>query len=92
MNYEVTGSLEEGQNYLEFQTPEDCLENVLKLFKSEELRHYLMTNNAKYYHAYLRPDALILKTLLIALSGQPKDRFVSGFNSTLKMLNYVNAA
>ena len=92
MNYEVTGSLEEGKNYLEFQSPEDCVENALKLFKNEELRHYLMTNNTKYYHAYLRPDSLILKTLLTALSGQYGDPFVSGFSSNLKMLNYVNAA
>ena len=69
-NYDVTGSLEKGKNYLEFQTPEDCVENASKLFNNEELRSYLMTNNAEYYHAYLRPDSLILKTLLIALSGQ----------------------
>jgi hypothetical protein len=92
MNYEVTGSLEEGKNYLEFNTPEDCVENALKLFTDEKLRRYLMTNNAEYYHAYLRPDALILKTLLIALSGQSRDPLASSFNSTLKMLKYVNAA
>jgi hypothetical protein len=73
MNYEVTGNLEKDKNYLEFHNPEDCVENAMKLFNSEELRHYLMTNNAIYYNSYLRPDSLILNTLLTALSGQYRD-------------------
>jgi hypothetical protein len=70
MSYKVPGTLEKDKNYLEFSTPEDCVEKSVKLFNNEELRNFLMSNNAKYYNAYLRPDSLILNTLLTALSGQ----------------------
>ena len=68
LNYEVAGNLEEGRNYLEFSSPEECVEKVDQLFSNRELRNYLMTNNARYYQSYLRPDSLILNTVLTALS------------------------
>jgi hypothetical protein len=69
MDYEVPGNLEKDKNYLEFSSPEGCVENALKIFNDKELRNYIMTNNAKYYQTYLRPDSLVLNTLLTSLSG-----------------------
>jgi uncharacterized protein YqiB (DUF1249 family) len=68
MKYEVP-TIKEGENFLEFSTPEDCVENATKLFHNEDLRNYLMLNNAKYYNAYLSPDSLILNTLFTAFNG-----------------------
>jgi len=70
LNYEVPGNLQKGSNYLEFREPEECVENAEKLFCDQKLREYLMTNNSRYYHSYLRPDSLILNTILTALSEQ----------------------
>lgn len=66
--YEVSGNLKKDINYLEFASPEDCVEKAERLFSDSKLRNYLMTNNAMYYHSYLRPDSLILNTIFTALS------------------------
>ena len=67
LNYEIPGDLENGKNYLEFTSPEDCVNKASQLFSDKELRSYIMTNNAKYYQSYLRPDSLVLNTILTAL-------------------------
>lgn len=68
MNFEIPGTLEEGNNYLSFNTPEECVENVERLFSDLNLRNQMMINNSKYYHSYLRPDSLLLNTILTTLS------------------------
>jgi hypothetical protein len=68
LNYEVPGDLEEGRHFLGMASPEDCVAGARRLVVDRELRHYLMTNNARYYQSYVRPDSLILNTLLTALS------------------------
>ncbi len=73
LNYEVPGDFQAGRNYLSFSTPEQCVAQVQRLFDDEALRREMMVNNARYYGRYLRPDALILNTLLTALSGQTYD-------------------
>jgi hypothetical protein len=70
LNYEVPGDLREGVNYLQFSSPEDCVMKAKQLFSDRQLRNSLMINNAKYYQSYLRPDSLILNTILTALSEQ----------------------
>lgn len=73
MEYEVTGNLEKGKNYLEFCSPEECVDKASILFTDKKLRNEIMTNNVKYYQSYVRPDSLILNTLLTALSEREKD-------------------
>ena len=68
LNYEVLGNLEKGRNYLAFSSPEECVERAKQLCSDRELRNYLMTNNSRYYQSYLKPDSLILNTMLTALS------------------------
>ena len=68
--YGVPGDLREGQNYLQFATAAECAEQAHRLFADEALRHRLMSNNARYYNAWLRPDLLILNSLLTACGGQ----------------------
>ena len=70
LNYEVPGDLREGVNYLQFSSPEDCVIKAKQLFSDRRLRNSLMINNAKYYQTYLRPDSLILNSILTALAEQ----------------------
>src|SRR5688572_10337051 len=69
LNYQVPGDLAEERNYLEFASPEQCVEQAARLLESREERGRLMFNNARYYQAYLRPDVLVLNSLLKALSA-----------------------
>jgi hypothetical protein len=64
--YDVPGDFTENRNYLAFETPDECVNKAVQLIEDSELRSRLMTNNACYYQAFVRPDALVLNTLLTA--------------------------
>ena len=49
LNYEVPGGLEAGNNYIEFDFPEDCVNKARQLFSDSGLRRQIMKNNAIYY-------------------------------------------
>ncbi|MEP7297030.1 MAG: hypothetical protein ABI702_12645 [Burkholderiales bacterium] len=66
--YQVPGGLAPDQNYLEFTSPAECVEQVLRLIADHDLRNQMMTGNSLYYRAHLRPDALLLNSLLTVLS------------------------
>jgi hypothetical protein len=68
INYDLPGDIRKDQNYLEFVTPEECVEQATTLISNRSLRNHLMTNNAKYYPLYLKSDSLVLNTIKIALS------------------------
>ncbi len=68
LNYNVPGRLEEEKNYLLFSSPDNCLNQVRRLFSDHHLRNSMMINNALYYLSYLRPDVLVANTILTALS------------------------
>jgi hypothetical protein len=59
----VPGHLTAGMHYLEFHTPEECVEAAVALFEDAELRHKMMNANSDYYNTYLRPDQMIARTL-----------------------------
>jgi hypothetical protein len=67
--YEVPGELAAGRNYLEFASPAECVEQALRLVADRELRNAMMAANSGYYRAHLRPDVLVLNSLMTALSG-----------------------
>jgi len=63
----LPGNFCEGDNYLSFDSPEQCVERVAELIGNVELRHALMLNNYRYYHSFVRPDSLIMNALMISL-------------------------
>lgn len=63
LNCLVPGSFEPGKNYLEFDTPETCLQQTMKLLESIQLRQEMMENNWAYYKAYMQADKLVWRTL-----------------------------
>lgn len=73
LNNIVPGDFSHGNNYLEFRTPEQCVENAVNLFKNRELRERLMGNNHHYYLNFLKPDILVSRTLKIALQNQNEE-------------------
>lgn len=61
------GDFTEGKNYLSFQTPDECIEAVTRLFEQREFRQEMMLRNFAYYQTNLRPDMLVLNSLAICL-------------------------
>lgn len=59
----VPGDFRAGKNYLEFETPEECVERVRELADDKTRLAEMMRENSSYYARYLRPDAMIMNTL-----------------------------
>jgi hypothetical protein len=68
LNYTVPGPFRHGTHYLEFSSPEQCVHNAVTLMSDHALRCSLILNNAHYYNDFVRPDSMILKSLLTAFS------------------------
>jgi hypothetical protein len=68
LNYFVPGNFENGNNFLEFSKPEECVNRVERLFSDKELRIFLMRNNEIYYNCFSRPDSMVLNTIRLVLS------------------------
>jgi hypothetical protein len=63
LRYSVPGDFGPERNYIEFASPDDCVEAATRLIEDRGLRERLMTNNAAYYRDYVRPDALVANAL-----------------------------
>ncbi|HET8884727.1 MAG TPA: hypothetical protein VFM70_00065 [Salinimicrobium sp.] len=62
--YETTGDFENEKNYLAFTNEEELINNISFLCKDKNALQRMMRHNYSYYHNFLRPDILILNTLL----------------------------
>jgi hypothetical protein len=69
LRYELPGNLENEKNYLVFRNPQECVDQIYRLLNDENLRYKIMVNNLQYYHQFVRPDKLVLNSLLIVLSN-----------------------
>jgi hypothetical protein len=65
--YDTPGTFEPPANYIEFTSAEECLNGAVRLIEDTALRQQIMQNNAAYYRAYVRPDALVRNALTTAL-------------------------
>jgi hypothetical protein len=65
--YAVPGDFGSGRNYLEFTSPEECVDGAVRLIEDATLRRQIMRNNAAYYRDYLRADILVKNALTRAL-------------------------
>jgi hypothetical protein len=63
---QVPGEFSRGTNYAEFVDPEGCIEQTVALVENRERRLLMMEKNQRYYEESLRPDRLVLNTLLAA--------------------------
>jgi hypothetical protein len=67
LQYQVPGDFRSGHNYLEFASAEECVRQARALASNSALRTEMMLRNARYYQSYLRPDVLVLSSLVRAL-------------------------
>jgi hypothetical protein len=67
LHYSVPGGFLSGRNYLAFDDPAQCVEQVARLVADPAATYAMKVANYRYYHAYVRPDRLVLNTLMIAL-------------------------
>jgi hypothetical protein len=65
--YSVPDGFEEKRNYLAFDTPDQCVEQVMALVADPDRSYAMQVSNYSYYHRFVRPDRMVLNTLLEAL-------------------------
>lgn len=68
LQYALPGNFANNKNYLEFNTVDECVEQTLSLYQNDMKRFQMMNENASYYYKYLKPDSLVLNSLLQAMS------------------------
>lgn len=61
--YEVTGDFEIGKNYLDFESIDECMAHVEKLFNDSDAVYEMKRCNRDYYLSYLRPDVQVANSL-----------------------------
>lgn len=67
--YETTGDFFDGKNYLSFENPYECAENISLLLENPEKRIGMSIQNKKYYEEYLRPDVQVKRALETVFKG-----------------------
>ena len=65
--YDIPGDFKRGRNYLEFKTVEELISSIDELILDKEERLNIMRNNHEYYKNYVKPDKLVMNTLLQVL-------------------------
>ncbi len=68
-HYKVPGDFSDGKNYLAFDSIEQCIENVQRLFEDRELLYHMKEENYRYYQEYLRPDKLVERAINIVVKS-----------------------
>lgn len=63
LQYELPGEFQKGQNYLEFHTSSQLIDQIYKLLNDQEQILKMMKANYYYYKTHLKPDNLVLNTL-----------------------------
>ena len=71
LNYDVPGDFKQGHNYLSFDEPDQCASMVNDLLSDVALKNAMTKANHEYYLSYLKPDAMIWRTLKIGLTQDP---------------------
>lgn len=64
LNFEVPGEFVASKNYFTFDSPGELIDKILYLTENREIMKNMMLANYQYYQAYLRPDIIVLNTLL----------------------------
>lgn len=67
LKYELPGHFAPGENYLPFSSPENCVEQSMRLMEDAALRERLMRNNFLYYQHHVRPDMLVFNAISTAM-------------------------
>lgn len=71
LNYSIPGNFTNGVNYYDFLNKDDLLNNIQTLLSNKDIVKNMMYNNFLYYNQYVKPENLVLNTLLIASKLTP---------------------
>ncbi len=73
LNYTVPGTLAAGNNYCEFRNIDELLSTIDNLLTNKKIVKKMMYNNFYYYNQFLKPENLILNSLLTVCSYKGKN-------------------
>ena len=68
LNTVLPGNFAAGKNYLAFTTADELIGRIDYLLTHKEEMLAMMQNNYRYYHSFLRPDKLVLNTLVFVVN------------------------
>lgn len=63
--FQFLGPLKEEEHYLEYGSPEECLEKTLSLYWNDSLRRKMQQANSKYYNEWLHPGVKLQKIIAL---------------------------
>lgn len=64
LHYNLPGNFADGKNFLSFSDESSLVSSINHLLENHEARYTMMVENRRYYENSLRPDKLILNTLV----------------------------
>jgi hypothetical protein len=69
LHYELPGNFEKEKNYFEFQTPDELLKIIADLQANPDKIFETMKHNYYYYNSFVKPEKLVLNSLLTVLNN-----------------------
>lgn len=66
LNYELPGNFDIYKNYFKYNNEDELMNLIETLLKDKDKLQEMMINNFHYYNNYLKPEVLVLNTLLKA--------------------------
>jgi hypothetical protein len=70
LHYQLPGNFTSPTHYLEFETVDQLIANIYQLVENPDILRAMMQNNYNYYNLFVRPDNLVLNTLLTVKSNR----------------------
>jgi len=68
LKFELPGNFSRGDNYYEFETADQLVEQIDRLRNNEGEMLRMMNNNYYYYNNFVKPENLVLNTLITVLN------------------------
>jgi hypothetical protein len=66
----LPGKFQIDENYLDFETPDECVDRVSQLLKNKKKMWNMMGHNWRYYHQYVHPKSLIWNSLMTVITDE----------------------
>ena len=73
LRFALPGGFSRGRNFILYATPEECAAQLASLLNNVPGIHRMEAANFAYYDGYVRPDAMVLRTLREAWPNFPQD-------------------
>lgn len=64
LKYDIPGDFNKGKNFYEFNNTNELMIRTSSLISDNEKRYNMMARNYEYYNNYLKPDKLVLNSII----------------------------